>query len=222
MHRSAIARAAENLPLFPLPRVALLPHTLLPLNVFEGRYRALVADAMAGNRLIGVPMLQDGWEDCYAESPPIHPVFGLGRIVRHHGCADGRCEIVVQGLGRVRLVEEHQDGGLYRRAKVTLLDGGQGCTPITPPLRRTLSEMHMSVRQLTEDRPDVRADVERLIAADRDPAEQCDVLAHICVRSPCLRQEYIELEGVEARADFVLGVLTELRLEEGCCRGIDA
>jgi hypothetical protein len=211
MPRSTIARAAQALPLFPLPRVALFPHTLLPLHVFEPRYRALLADVMAGSRLLGVPMLRDGWEADYAGAPEVFPVFGLGRVVKQECLEDGRSNIVVQGLGRVRLVEELDGPQPYRRARVELLGVGAGCTPVTPTLGRTLSQIHLSVRQLARGCPEVRADVERLIAADRDAAEQCDVFAHLCLRDPATRQQYLELDEVDERADFVLGALTELR-----------
>ncbi len=214
MPRSAIARAAQSLPLFPLPRVTLFPHTLLPLHVFEPRYRALIADVMAGPRLLGLPMLQPGWEADYAGAPAVHRVFGLGRVVRHEPLADGRCNIVVQGLGRVQLEEELAVESPYRQARVSLLGLGTGCTPVHRHLRTTLEQIHLSVRQLTDGRPELQADVERLIAADRDAAEQCDVLAHFCLRDPTVRQEYIELESVEARADYVLAALTELRFPD--------
>jgi Lon protease-like protein len=211
MPRSTIARAAQALPLFPLPRVALFPHTLLPLHVFEPRYRALLADVMAGSRLLGVPMFREGWEADYADSPDVHAVFGLGRVVKQERLEDGRSNIVIQGLGRVRMVEELDGSEPYRRARVELLGVGAGCTPLTPVLRRTLSQIHLSVRQLAEGCPDVRADVERLIAADRDAAEQCDVFAHLCLRDPAVRQQYLELDEVGERAEFVLGAVTELR-----------
>ena len=51
-----------RIPLFPLPGVVLLPGTLLPLHIFEPRYRAMVADALAGSRMIGMAMLKAGWE----------------------------------------------------------------------------------------------------------------------------------------------------------------
>ena len=68
---------SRRIPLFPLPGVVLLPGTLLPLHIFEPRYRAMVADALAGSRTIGMAMLKAGWEIA-DENPAIHAIGGPG------------------------------------------------------------------------------------------------------------------------------------------------
>ena len=69
---------SDLLPLFPLPNVVLFPNVFLPLHVFESRYREMVADAMRGDRLIGMVLLRPGWEHAIFER---HPTFFL--VVRH-------------------------------------------------------------------------------------------------------------------------------------------
>ena len=64
------------LPIFPLPDVTFFPHTLLPLHVFEARYRAMVMDALARDRRLAVVKLRPGYEATYAGKPPVHPVAG--------------------------------------------------------------------------------------------------------------------------------------------------
>ena len=91
--------------LFPLPDVVLLPGTLLPLHIFEPRYRAMVADALEGDRRIGMAMLKPGWE-LSDDPPPILPVGGAGRIVESEQFPDGRYNIVLEGEFRYRIVEE--------------------------------------------------------------------------------------------------------------------
>lgn len=66
------------LPLFPLPETVFFPHTLLPLHVFEPRYRAMVADCLAGEKRMVVVRLLPGWEQDYYGRPPIHTVAGAG------------------------------------------------------------------------------------------------------------------------------------------------
>ncbi|HET7453751.1 MAG TPA: LON peptidase substrate-binding domain-containing protein, partial [Thermoanaerobaculia bacterium] len=90
-----------NLPLFPLPGVVLFPGTLLPLHVFEPRYRALVADALGGERMIGMAMIDPAAP--YADPPRLLPLGGAGRIVEEERLEDGRYNIVLEGAWRFRI-----------------------------------------------------------------------------------------------------------------------
>lgn len=107
---------SRKIPLFPLPGVVLLPGTILPLHIFEPRYRAMVADALDGDRTIGMAMMRPGWEES-AHSPPIFPVGGAGRIVEAEQLTDGRYNIVLAGEFRYRVVEESPPAP-YRVARV--------------------------------------------------------------------------------------------------------
>jgi Lon protease-like protein len=98
-----IHTACEALPLFPLPGSVFLPNTMLPLHVFETRYQALIADVMQSHRILAVPRLRPGWESNYEGTPAIFPVCGLGKIVHHEPLGDGRSNIAIVGLCRVRV-----------------------------------------------------------------------------------------------------------------------
>ena len=113
--------AVESIPLFPLPGMVFIPYTVLPLHVFEPRYRDLVDDAMAGNKYLAVPRLQPGWESNYESSPDVFPVMGFGKIIRYEPLADGRANIVLLGLGRLRLRHETKPDCLYRVVEGSLL-----------------------------------------------------------------------------------------------------
>ncbi|HEY6066908.1 MAG TPA: LON peptidase substrate-binding domain-containing protein [Thermoanaerobaculia bacterium] len=106
----------RRIPLFPLPGVVLLPGTLLPLHIFEPRYRAMVADALAGDRTIGMAMMKPGWERAGA-TPEIFPVGGAGRIVESEMLPDGRSNIVLEAAFRYRVLDESPPAP-YRVAKV--------------------------------------------------------------------------------------------------------
>jgi len=106
----------RRIPLFPLPEVVLLPGTLLPLHIFEPRYRAMVADALSGDRTIGMAMIKPGWETG-GPTPEIHPVGGAGRIVEAEELSDGRYNIVLEGEFRYRVVAESPPSP-YRVAEV--------------------------------------------------------------------------------------------------------
>jgi len=107
-------------PVFPLPNVVLFPGMFLPLHIFEPRYRAMTADALAGERLIAMALLKPGWQQDYEGAPPIHPILGVGKIVEDAKLEDGRFNLVLFGLTRVRLLEEVGQGP-YRMARVEIL-----------------------------------------------------------------------------------------------------
>jgi len=108
----------RRIPLFPLPGIVLMPGTMLPLHVFEARYRALVADALAGDRTIGMAMLHPGWETAgEGEDPRIYPVGGAGEIVESEELEDGRYNILIEGRFRYRVVAESPSNP-YRVAEV--------------------------------------------------------------------------------------------------------
>lgn len=108
--------------LFPLPAPALYPRVVQPLHVFEERYRALVRDALDGDGLIAMAVLRPGWEADYASRPPLEPVACLGQIVTHHELEDGRFNLLVAGVGRVRLLEETEPPQIYRSARAELIE----------------------------------------------------------------------------------------------------
>jgi len=67
--------------LFPLPNLVLFPHVVQPLHIFEARYRQLMTDTLAGDRLITMALLRPGWEEDYGKRPPIFPVVRTGALL---------------------------------------------------------------------------------------------------------------------------------------------
>src|SRR5262249_8745227 len=109
----ASAAGSPIVAIFPLPDVTFFPRTLLPLHVFEARYRAMVMDALARDRRLCVVKLSPGYEATYAGRPAVHPVGGLGEIVSWERLANGRYNILVRGDARVRIERELPTDTLY-------------------------------------------------------------------------------------------------------------
>jgi hypothetical protein len=110
----------EIVPVFPLPGVVLFPHAVLPLHIFEPRYRQMTRDALLGSRMIAMAMPAPGWEKDYQGAPPIHAVGCVGRIVAETELPDGKYNFLLQGLSRVRFVREFPPAP-YRTARVQVL-----------------------------------------------------------------------------------------------------
>jgi uncharacterized protein len=107
---------ADLLPLFPLPNVVLFPGVFLALHIFEPRYREMVADALATDRLIGMVLLREGWQADYERRPAVFAVGCSGLITHHELLPDGRYNIVLRGLDRFRILGEDHSRA-YRRAR---------------------------------------------------------------------------------------------------------
>lgn len=110
------------MPLFPLDAMALMPHGIAPLHVFEPRYRQLVSDALDGEKQFAMAMYEErhgGSAKMNAHGhPALRPVVCVGHIVRHEKTPDGRYGVLLQGLCRARMLQElpPEDGVMYRRA----------------------------------------------------------------------------------------------------------
>jgi ATP-dependent Lon protease len=96
----------ERVGLFPLPQIALFPGALLPLFVFEPRYKRLVSDAITHDHYIAVPRLVPGFESNYGGAPPVFPICGVGEILQHQELDNGRFRIALRGLMRARILDE--------------------------------------------------------------------------------------------------------------------
>ncbi len=105
------------IPIFPLPNAVLFPNVFLPLHIFEPRYREMIADALGGDRIIGMVLLRPGWEGNYEGRPPVFPIGCAGLITHAERLTDGRYNIVLRGLEKFRVVGE-DDGRIYRQARV--------------------------------------------------------------------------------------------------------
>lgn len=111
----------QDLPIFPLPNVVLLPGLSLALNVFEPRYLALVNAVMAQAGYLGIPLLRAP-QDHLRKDAAIEPVLGVGKIVSHRPAANGHCLIRVEGVARVRIRREIPSKTPFRRIEGVLLD----------------------------------------------------------------------------------------------------
>lgn len=188
----------NSIPIFPLEGVLLLPRGELPLNIFEPRYLAMVADALKGNRLIG--MIQ-----------PDFKTGCVGRIVRFEETMDGRYLISLRGVCRFRLGPDEpltQNG--YRRAEVSWDEFSQdmvrmGCLDIDKVHLKKLLRNYFESQGLSMDWElmDEVAD-EGLFTT----------LAMVCPLPPQEKQALLEAKCCKSRADLFMKLL---EMAVGCC-----
>ena len=109
----------KELPMFPLPNVVLFPNMLLPLYIFEERYRLMFNDSLAGNRLIGMVLMKPGWENADGDPEP-YEIGCMGRITKAVKFVNGTMNVLLSGMLRVK-VERYEKLKPYRIAAITPL-----------------------------------------------------------------------------------------------------
>lgn len=187
-----------RLGIFPLPSAHLFPHTLLPLHVFEPRYRALTRDCLAGSGLMAVALLRPGYEPRYAERPDVYPVCGVGEIIEHRRYPDGRYDILLRGLGRVRIARELPPDEPYRLVEADRLDEPVAEGPHVAAAHKSLLAL---CDRLAVALPDGGDTLRALARQEEDPGACADVLCGALITEPDERQEALEALDPLARLD---------------------
>jgi Lon protease-like protein len=194
-------------PIFPLPDLALFPNTLLPLHIFEPRYRAMVTDSLARDRRLAIVGLKPGYEGDYAGRPAVHEVAGLGRIVKCERMATGRFNILLKGEMRVRIERELPSDTLYRLAQSVELPDAGAERDAVPSL---LDEVKRACRRILEAVRRATPEMEETLAAAAAPGILCDQVASAVIPSPAVRQALLEELDVERRLRRLLAELEDL------------
>lgn len=110
-----------RLSIFPLTGALLFPRMQLPLHIFEPRYRAMVTDALARDRRIGMIQPRPGVRETPGEPVPLFEIGCVGRIAEVEALDDGRFDIVLEGLARFRIVRELEVATLFRQVEAELI-----------------------------------------------------------------------------------------------------
>jgi Lon protease-like protein len=199
-----------EIPVFPLPDVVFFPETVLPLHVFEPRYRAMIGDCLAGDRRLAVAMLRPGWERDYHGRPPVFPVAGAGEIVQAEQLADGRYNILLDGRMRVRIEEELPGERAYRVVRARPLRD-----VVREADRDALMERMLTLRashaKLLDALGQGHADlVARLTVAGARPGAVIDRIVSAVVPDAGVRQKVLQTTDIGERLDLAITALLDL------------
>jgi Lon protease-like protein len=189
-----------TIPLFPLPNVVLFPNVFLPLHIFEPRYRTMVADALDGDRIIGMVLLRPGYEAGYEERPEVYEIGCAGLITHSQPLADGRYDIVLRGIEKFRITSEDAS----RPYRIGYVDGLSEAIapPDVEPIRR--------LRQRLE--AVLAAAMERVRGEPKFPPSVPDedlvnALAQYLDLDAVEHQALLECDGVLARCRVLIDLL---------------
>lgn len=197
----APGQVIESVPLFPLPGVVFFPGTLLPLHIFEPRYRVMTEHVLNARKRHMVVGLISGSEpvDAFGH-PPVADLMGIGEVIEHQKLPDGRYNIVLVGRARVRILEELPFDPPYRRVRAQVLDssGSNGCG-IEPLV--TAATQFLSVTTGGD------LDFDFRLPPGVEPGTAADLCAHQLIVDPADRQRILETLDVSQRVRCCAEVL---------------
>ena len=186
---------------FPLPNTLLFPHAVLPLHVFELRYRQLLEDCLASGKTLAIACL-DETRDAGDGAPPLRPLVGIGTVLAHETLPDGRSNMLLRGLGRARIVEELEppSGRLYRVVRATWEPDDAIDRADDEAARQTLVALSS---QLAAKLPEGGDTLRALSGSQPDAGALSNLLAAALVTEPKERLRMFETSAILTRADGV-------------------
>lgn len=187
-----------------LPHTSLFPGALMPLFIFEERYREMLAWALENERMFCMAMLRQGRSD-WTSPDDFHHVAGLGLVRASVARADGTSHLILEGLARVKFTGFVQIKP-FAIAKLRELP----VTSAPPEDARALSDIVMKLcAQLREGGVEIPDELQNQIVSAPDPGALADLVAHTLVRDPYRRQNVLEAADISARLRTLIGHLRE-------------
>jgi len=191
-------------PLFPLPDVVFFPKTLLPLHVYEPRYRALASEALEQDRIICTALLKPGWEVDYYGSPEVYPVGCLGKIVQHQKLPDGRYNITLDGIAKVSIessvrlepyrlvrVKPREDDASWARGRAAMEEAAE--------LMQLFREVHEG------QAPSIV--LAEMLGQEMTPESILNTVALHLNAEPEMKERLLEMDSLDLRYQAVLQIL---------------
>ena len=194
--------------LFPLPNVVLFPGAVVPLHIFEERYKTMTRDALRGDKIIAMALLKPGWEKNYYSRAAIEPVICIGRIVAAEKLAEGKFNFLLQGTQRARILRETPGQQSYRLAEIEPL-------PETPVLEIDLEEQRRRLRNVF-DQPQwshaaLTSQFREIIASGLTTAQVADLVAFNFLEDIPLKQSLLADGDIQRRVSRIVDALEHVK-----------
>jgi len=200
------------IPVFPLDRVTLLPQQVLPLHVFEPRYKQMISECLDGPGQIAMAVFRGRqWKLEYHGQPPIMPAVCVGQIVQHEKLADDRYNVLIQGICRARITSEMPGDG-QRQFRVAMLEPIDVDAPDDTGLDE--AREHMETLLMTNELSRLAAaeTIIEYVRNDEVPTHALlELVSFVLVTDDRKRYRLLAEPSVRQRADLLLGELAHLR-----------
>jgi len=205
MEQTNFEAACTTMPIFPLPEVVLIPHTVLPIHVFEPRYVQLLNDSMAGHRYICFPQLMDIPKGNETILEQIAPIAGVGQIVHHASLPGDRFFIVLKGVGCVKIEQPLLTDKLYESVQASVI-----LPPMSPMSKSSQDAIHLLLKSILLLAPKRSGAIREILAEEFLTYPMLNAIVGSCVRNAQVRQSYIENTDMEVCAQVAIDGLTQV------------
>ena len=204
-----ISNLEDVVPLFPLGNMVFFPNTVIPLHIFEERYKQMIDDSVSSHNLICMTLMQDDMKD---DDLAISKIGCVGRIISNEEGEEGKKNIILYGITRIH-IDEIIYSKPYRQAKINIIKSKK--TSDNDPLYKRITDLVGEWNLLLEDYNDnykIKVDQNSTLS------KLTDSLSSIIVSSPSERQYLLEeldegkravriIEVLESRIDYLIGKL---------------
>jgi Lon protease-like protein len=194
----------SEIPVMPLPATVLFPHALLPLYIFEPRYREMLDHALADHRMFSVTLIKPSCPDWKAPEDFFH-LASVGLIRACVGRGDGTSNLILQGLERVRFNGFKQETP-FPIAKIDIVESQDETTVKTEALAEKVLELYSKLKR---DGRRLPAKVDRYLAQLGDMEMLADLVAATFVNDPLRRQHVLEESSLDQRLRLVITYLRD-------------
>ncbi|MGD0838590.1 MAG: LON peptidase substrate-binding domain-containing protein [Polyangia bacterium] len=194
-----LGRALRRLPLFPLEDVVLFPHSMIPLHIFEARYRKMVRDVLSSNRLLAISLQLEKEDVAVDTAPRVAAVAAVGELVLAQELPDGRFNLVVRGRARIGIDAELPSEEPYRL--VVAHEIPDDSAEQGNELHEADAALRALVTGLAESIPDGGDLLKHVAAAQDTPAALANVIAASLIADAKARQLLLETTDVCARLE---------------------
>ena len=192
--------------LFPLREVVLFPHAVLPLHIFEPRYRQMTEDALADDKLVTMVQLRPHGPGKVLGSPAIAEVACLGQILHHERLPNGRFNFLLLGRKRVRLIREIPSNKLYRLAEAEVLVDREDELPEEP----CRGELIALFRRVFQREREIDPDLGALLETALPLSVLTDIIAHALGLPSEIKQDLLAETDVTRRVSHLRKILEQV------------
>jgi len=194
----------KELPVMPLPGAVLFPHALLPLYIFEPRYRQMLTHALQHHRMFCVALIKPSCPEWHAPEDFFH-FAGAGLIRACVEREEGTSNLILQGLQRVRFASFEQEIP-FPIARIDVVESRDATTVETEALGTKVLELYANLKHNGRQLP---SKVDRYLAELRDLEMLADLMASTFVNDPLRRQRVLEERSLNQRLRFLIRYLSD-------------
>ena len=206
MDESIPQACLDSCAVFPVPATVLFPGTVIPLQITEPRYHTMLDELLASDPYLTVVATKRK-QDAAKIDAELCAVGCAGRIIHHQNSEQGRCNILVHGLVRVRLLQEHNNHGAYRRFQIE---------PFVAPGKKAIDEARLEMAQLQSCVLNLRSTVAstdkqlaEVLSVTSDPLELADILCAVLVNDAQRRQQLLAEASLKLRLRGLIDTIIE-------------